>query len=909
MNKFIYLKLISITFIISILSSHSYSFQYVGLLRSGGFTYNLLQKRIDILSPDDFFGFQLTADRVLVNYEQLLEYYKYLAKSSKNLLLEHVGYSTEGKDMYQLVLSSRKNINNLEAILLEQSKIADPRNLPKDRVLKIIENQPIILFIGLSIHANEITATQMAPLFIYEILNMDREYIEEVMDKIILVISVTINPDGLDSVTHWYWDTLGSPSEGTTPPYLYQKYAGHDNNRDYFMNNLNETRVWSTQLFKRLFPVIVYDIHEMGPTGPRFFVPPFHDPANPAIPSTTIRDIELIGGAVSSHLAEFNLPGIVTNGIYDMWWHGGLRPAPNFHNQIGILTEAARVNIATPIEVNFDDLIGRLGIPTTKGRYINFTDVWNGGTWHSSDIATYEMETLKALIEVSIKYRKDLIRRFYERNVDAIELGRTNSPYGYIFNIDENDRGKVLTLMEILNFQGIELHVVKSLLNVEGETYPPNSFIVFLSQPQRQNILALLEKQSYPPRFLYPGGPPEAPYDIASWNLLEQMDIKAKELNQPFPAFLMTELEKIEPTIEKSARFQDTPRNRRIKFLKKLEKIGLNPVGQVVGVAGHDGGYIFTPDDSNFAIVVNRLFKEDINLYKTTKNVKILDKIFPPNSYVVPADKINYKYLEMLAHELAINFYGFENINHLTLSFVSKKRVALYESYNANYPTGWTSFVLDSNEFEYKKIYNSSLKLPDLKKHYDVIIFGSESYNNILNGQEENYPEKYIGGIGNKGVENLKNFVKDGGTLLLIDKATDLAIEGFKIPVINILKNLPEEEFYCPGSVLNLVINKVNNPLLSGYAGQTYGYFKNSATFEVLEKGPKVLATWPSNPDEILASGWMEGESIIAGKPAILDVPLGEGHVILTAFDIIHRGQPHATFKLLFNVIYADFAQ
>ena len=909
MNKFIYVKILFIAFIVSILSPYSHSAQNENVLRSGGLTYNLLQKRIDIISPEDFFGFQLTADRVLADYEQLLEYYKYLAKSSKNILLEHVGYSTEGKDMYQIVISSRKNINNLDAILLEQSKIADPRNLSKDRVLKTIENQPIILFVGLSIHANEITATQMAPSFIYELLTMGEDYVDEVMDKIVLVMSLAINPDGINSVTHWYWDTLGSPAEGTTPPYLYQKYAGHDNNRDYFMNNLNETRVWSTQLFKRLYPVIVYDIHEMGPTGPRFFIPPFHDPANPAIPSTTIRDIELIGGAISSHLAELSLPGVVTNGIYDMWWHGGLRPSPNFHNQIGILTEAARVDIATPVEVEFDDLIGRLGIPTTKGRYINFTDVWEGGTWHSSDIANYERETLKALIEVSIKYRKNLIRRFYERNLDAIEAGKNSSPYGYIFNIQENDAGRVMALMEILNFQGIELYVIKSPVNIEGAYYPPNSFIIFLSQPQRQNILALLEEQTYPPRFSYPGGPPEAPYDIASWNLLQQMDIKAKKMNQPFPAFLMTELEKIEPEIEKSAKFQDAPAKRRIKFLNKLEKTGSMHIGQVVGVASHGGGYIFTPDSNNFAIVVNRLTKEGINLYKTSRNVKILDKIFPANSYVLPADYVNYKYLEELARELSFNIYGFENINKLTLSPVSKKRVALYESYNANYPTGWTSFVLDSNEFEYKKIYNNDIKTPRLKNLYDVIIFGSESYNNILNGRQENYPEKYKGGIGNEGVENLKNFVKDGGTLLLIDKATEVAIEGFKVPVTNILKDVPDEEFYCPGSILNLKIVQLNNPLFSGYKNNTFAYFKNSPTFEILGEGPKVLASWPEKANDVLASGWIEGEELIAGKAAIIDVPLSRGHVILTAFDAVHRGQPHATFKLLFNAIYADFAQ
>ncbi len=877
------------------------------ILRMGGLISNIVSSKDQILSPDEFFGFELTSDKVLADYEQLLEYYKYMANRSKNILLEKVGYSTEGRDMYQLVVSSEKNIRNLNNILLKQKKLANPTGLSENETGGIIDSQPIIMFVGLSIHANEITATQMAPSFIYELLNIDSNYIDGVLDKIVFVMSVAINPDGIDSVTHWYWDTLNTPAEGTTPPFLYQKYAGHDNNRDYFMNNLIETRVWSRQLFKRLYPIIVYDIHEMGPTGPRFFVPPFHDPANPAIPSTTIRDIELLGGAVSSHLAEINLSGVVTNGVYDMWWHGGLRPAPNFHNQIGILTEAARVNIATPIYVSFDELIGRLGVPSTKDRYINFTDVWEGGMWHSKDIATYEKETLKSLIEVSIKYRKDLIRRFYQRNANAINAGQNANPYGYIFNIDENDAGKLLALMEILNFQGIEIEALKSPMNIEGKNYPPNSFVIFLSQDQRQNILALLEKQSYPPRFLYPEGPPEPPYDIASWNLLQQMDIKADVLNQPFPNFLRESLVKIEPDFGSPAKFEDTVKKRRIKFIKKLENAGLSTFGNAIGVASETGGYIFSTYNNNYAIVLNRLLKKGIDIYKTDKNVRLLNKVFPKNSYVVPYKDDLYKELEQLSNEMSVNVYGFEEINNLTLHALKKKKIALYESYNANYPTGWVSFVLDANEFEYDKIHNNEIRSTNLKKEWDIIIFGSESYDNILNGETENYPESYRGGIEKEGLENLKSFVNNGGTLMLIDRASDVAIEGFKVPVINILKGVPEEEFYCPGSILNLTSPDSENPLFVGYNNSIFSYFKNSPTFEILDERPKVLAYWPDNSNDVLASGWIEGEELIAGKAAVVDVPIGKGHVILTAFDAVHRGQPHATFKLLFNAIFADF--
>lgn len=893
------LYLIFLTTILSLFPIVSFA-EHFKIFSDTGIEGNKNLRNRTLMSPDEFFGFRLTSDRIIADYKQLLEYYKYLDKVSENLLMEHVGFSTENRKMYQIIISSRNNIKNIDEIFKKQALLANPtKQLNNKELEKVINEQPIILFIGLSIHANEITASQMAPLFIYELLS---EHIQkDVFNKIVIVFSTTINPDGLDKVAHWYWDTLDTSAEGTTPPFLYQKYAGHDNNRDYFMENLKETRVWSEQIFKRVYPIIVYDIHEMGPNGPRFFVPPFHDPANPAIPSTTIRDIELLGGAISSHLTDISLSGVVTNGIYDMWWHGGLRPSPNFHNQIGILTEAARVNIATPIFISFDNLIGRRGIPNTQERYINYTDVWEGGYWHSKDIALYEKETLKSLFEVALKYRKDLIRRFYERNKESIEAGENSTPYGYMFNIEENDYGRLYHLMEILNFQGVTINLLKSAVNIENYYYPPGSFVILTSQPLRQNILALLEKQEYPPRFQYPDGPPEPPYDIASWNLLQQMDIKAHRLKQPFPNFLKGEMIKLPPKLMNLKVNKDSFKNRRLEFVKRINNKGITPKGDVIGFASQKGGYILSAFNNNSYIAINRVLKKGLKVYRNVNNVVVGNNTFRPLSFIIPYKENLYDFLKELSKELSVVFYGFENFDKLTLNEVKAKRTALYESYNANSPTGWTSFVLDYFEFPYTKIHNETIKEINLKEHYDIIIFGSETYNNIVNGYEEKYPEEYRGGIGQKGLDNLLKFVKDGGSLFLIDKSSDVAIKGFEIPVINILENLSEAEFYCPGSILNLNIEHFDDPMFSGYLDNTFAYFKNSPTFEVMNNEAKVLASWPNKADEVLASGWIEGETIIEGKPAIIDMPLGKGHIYLTAFDIVHRGQPHSTFKILFN--------
>ncbi|MDY6821636.1 MAG: hypothetical protein SVN78_08455, partial [Deferribacterota bacterium] len=601
--------------------------------------------------------------------------------------------------------------------------------------------------------------------------------------------------------------------------------------------------------------------------------------------------------------------GVVTNGIYDMWWHGGLRPAPYYHNQIGILTEAARVNIASPVFIDFDELIGRRGIPSTQERYINFTDVWEGGEWHSRDIAKYEEETLRSIIEVSVKYRKDFINRFYDRNVDAIEKGQTEPPYGYIFNIDRNDRSKLLWLMEVLNFQGIELYITKDTINIGDDIFPANSFIVLSSQPQRPNVLALLSKQEYPPRFVYPDGPPEPPYDIVSWNLIQQMSLEAKQLGQPLPEYIEENLIKIKPSSNLNLLLnnKDNLKNRRINFLNKLNDNGIDLTGKVVGHASEGGGYIFSPANDNYAVVINRLREKGYNdIYFTAYRVRYEDKVFPVNTCVVSYSKELHNNLESLAKELSINFYAISGIDQLTLKKASKKKVALYESYNENYPTGWLQFVLDAFEFKYSIVHNKDIKEGNLNSKYDLILFGSESYEDIMNGRDaDRYLDEYAGGIGKEGLNNVKDFLINGGKLLLIDEASDLAIKGLKVPVKNILDNVSESEFYCPGSILNMHIEDLNNNLFAGYSNENiFAYFKFSPTFELLDdKNIDVLATWPQNPDDILASGWILGEDLISGKSAILDVKYGEGDIIMTAFDAVHRGQPHVTFKLLFNAI------
>ncbi|MHC4146958.1 MAG: M14 family metallopeptidase, partial [Planctomycetota bacterium] len=188
-------------------------------------------------------------------------------------------------------------------------------------------------------------------------------------------------PDGLDKVIDWYERSLGKPWEGTGMPWLYQKYAGHDNNRDWFMLNLTETRLVTRVIYKQWLPNILYDIHQMGNSGARLFVPPFFDPKNPNVHPLNDHMMMIIGGHMGAALSRAGKKGILNSAMYDNWWQGGFRTTAYRHNITGLLTEAASVLIASPIFQRKSELTGsRRGMPN-YAIATNFPDPWPGGWW------------------------------------------------------------------------------------------------------------------------------------------------------------------------------------------------------------------------------------------------------------------------------------------------------------------------------------------------------------------------------------------------------------------------------------------------------------------------------------------------------------------------------------------------
>jgi hypothetical protein len=521
-------------------------------------TATSLAQSSTIPSPKSVLGFTPGDDRTVAGWPQITDYFERLDRASDRVLVQTLGQSTLKRPVIVAFISARENILALAKYKEIQQQLADPRkitqNLQRDRLLA---NGKVVVAISCSIHSTEIVASQMSMQLAYELATAQDADTREILQNTILLLIPSPNPDGIDIVANWYRKTLGTPYEGREPPELYHHYAGHDDNRDWFMLNLKETQLITRLLWHDWFPQIVYDVHQQGSNGSRFFIPPFYDPPNPNISPLLLRQVGLIGHKVAADLQAAGFKGVLTNALYDTWWHGGFRTAPYFHNSIGILSEAASARLMSPATVTTEQLArsSTRGMRSATESSTNFPDPWPAGEWRPRDIMSMEMISARSILEMAAKFRGEYLRNFYELGRTNIESGRKDGPQAYIIPAGQARDEAVAKLIGSLIDQGVEvyrldreLHAIlatpivrrtnptaeklgsyrrlASLNSSAMQEVPAGSYIVFLAQPQRTNVLALFEPQIYPNR-LTALGEAERPYDVAGWTVPLQMGVEA----------------------------------------------------------------------------------------------------------------------------------------------------------------------------------------------------------------------------------------------------------------------------------------------------------------------------------------------------------------------------------------------
>jgi hypothetical protein len=500
----------------------------------------------NVPSPRSILNFTPGDDRTIADWRQITDYFARLDRASSRVEVRNLGQTTLGRSMIAAFISAPENIRQLARFQEINRRLADPRRVRSDAERDGLTSEgKTVVVISCSIHSTEIVASQMSMQLAFELATAQDAETREILQNTILILIPSANPDGIDIVANWYRRTLNSPYEGSEPPELYHHYAGHDNNRDWFMLNLRETQLLTRLFWSEWFPQIVYDVHQQGANGSRFFIPPFYDPPNPHIAPLILREVGTIGHRIAADLQAAGFQGVITNALYDTWWHGGFRSAPYYHNSIGILSEAASARLMSPTTVTREQLqrASSRGMPSALQPATNFPDPWLGGEWRPRDIMRMEMIASRSILQMAARYRERYLRNFYELGRRAVS-SQPNSTglLAYLIPPGQGRDENLSKMISALVMQGVEVHRLERELHgrlAEAFDYgrgraetsnapqelPAGSYIVLLNQPYRANVLALFERQIYPDRRTA-SGEAERPYDVAGWTLPMQMGVE-----------------------------------------------------------------------------------------------------------------------------------------------------------------------------------------------------------------------------------------------------------------------------------------------------------------------------------------------------------------------------------------------
>ena len=814
--------------------------------------------------PEEFLSFKVGADRKLADMHQIIEYFRLLDGTKGRVKVEEVGLTTMGNPFLVAVISSPENQKNLEKYQHYQQLLADPRRITDKEAAKIIKEGKTVVMINCSIHASEIGASQMSMKLAYELATSEDRKIREILNNVILLLVPMHNPDGIQMVVDWYKKNLGTKYEGGRMPWLYNKYVGHDNNRDWYMLTQVESRL-TIKVHNAWHPQIVLDMHQMGSRGPRMFVPPYVDPFESNIDHILEQEVAMMGTFIAAELTAEGKAGVIHSTIFDAWTPA--RAYHHYHGGIRILTEVASVKIATPIEVKFEELPEALRKSSVK-----MPLPWKGGKWRLKDIIDYDYTAAMAVLTNAARLRECWLQNFYRIHQKAVS--RKKPPYAFLIPSEQDNIVGVFKMMKVLRLGGVEIQRAEEPFMADGCQYPAGTFIIYLAQPYGGYAKVLLERQRYPEIREYPGGPLKRPYDVVAHNIALLMGVEVRKIERPF---------KVDS-----------------ELLTKIEK----PLGRVEEV-NHPFGYLWRYDSNDDMVALNRLVKKGYRVFWAAEELEIAGQQYPAGTMIVVNKEGLKDELKSLSHNLAVVFKGIKTRPPIKAYQLKPLRLGLYRSWTASMDEGWTRWVLEQYEFPYQSVFDKDIRKGNLRADFDVLILPDMSQKSIIEGiSEKEIPPQYAGGIGQVGVENLKQFVQDGGALITLNGAAELTLKQFYLSIENRVEKLDRKNFYIPGSILKVLINN-NHPIAYGYGREGAVMFRRSPVFSPKE-GQSVIRYPLHNP---LLSGWVSGEEYLHDKSALVDVPYGQGRIILIGFPAQYRGQAQATFRFLFNSIYYGVAK
>jgi hypothetical protein len=829
-----------------------------------------------VTTPSEQFGFEPGTDRKLADWKELTAYYQKVAAQSDRVRYQELGKTMEGRPFVLLTVSSPENLAHLAEYKQIVTKLSDPRTTSAEEAKALIAKGKTVMIITFNIHSTEIASSQTAASFVYRMASSNDPDVLNVLKNVILLLVPSQNPDGEQLVVDWYKKTLGTPAEGSSPPVLYAKYVGHDDNRDWVGLTQLET-LHTAKVINEWHPQILYDLHQQGADAPRLYLPPWVDPIDPNVDPLLVFSMNALGMRTAHDVASTGKTGVLVHGVYDFW--SPLRDYISLHNGLRILTESASASLATPIEVPFDKLGKGIGYDAKVAAW-NYPNPWMGGTWHMGDICAYQMDALESLTKSAANDREQFLSDFYKVSDHAVHP--VSGPYAYVVSPKQIDPAMTVKLVKTLFDAGVEVQQATTPFEAGGKSYPAGSYIIALDQPYRAFAKTVLERQKYPDIREYPGGPPQRPYDVTATTL---------------PLFYGVDVDAVDAKFNADA--------------KKLDRI--TPVAGHVDAAADGKGYILADTSNSSLYATFSLLSEGVKVYRLTGSS------YSPGTIYIPAQADLGPKLQAAAQRFGVEFKpAAETVSGSALE-LKAPRVGLYKSWIASLDEGWTRYSLDTNGVPYTSIVDADIRKGNLIQQFDAIILPDNAAQAILSGRMgfggggggerltmPQVPAEYRGGLGPDGAAALKAFVEAGGTIITQNKAADVYATKDNPAFKNALDGVPPKEFYCPGSILEIAVD-TSNPIAFGSTPNVPVFFETGPTFKLSGDAISVAHYASDHP---LLSGWILGGKYLDGTSAIAEVPVGKGRIVAFGFVPMYRGLSEVTYKFLLNaMLYSSSAK
>jgi hypothetical protein len=904
-----------------------------------------------VTTPKEFFGHNIGDDYWLPNYDQFMAYWHKIDAESDRMQVVEMGKTSEGRPQLAAIVTDPANFKNLQRYKDISMKLAKGEGLTDDQAHALAKEGKGVIWIDGGLHATEVLGANQLIETTYQLISRNDDETKRILrDDIILLVHA--NPDGMQLVANWYMKDKDSLARNSNIPVLYNKYAGHDDNRDSFMSNLAETKNINHFMFWEWHPQIMYNHHQTGPAGTVIFTPPFRDPFNYNFDPMIPMGLDMVGAAMHQRFLAEGKPGFTmeSGSNYSTWWNGGLRTIGYFQGIIGILTEA--IGNPTPTRVPF--------IPEQQLPHGDLPAPVPPGVWHFRQSIDYSVTANYSQLDLLSRYRETFLYNKYLMAKHAIENGSRDhwtitgddiaaaetaleggttqagaaggggrggrggrgggasveeqmnvynnvlhakdkrDPRGYIIPSDQPDFPTAVKFVNTLRHVGVYVDQATQPFSVAGKQYPANSFVIRLDQAARAHVLDMMEPQDHPNDFAYPGGPPKRPYDNAGWTLAYEMGVKFDRVMDGF-----------EVANVKHIRGRDLA----------------TPTAGTIVAANGAAGFLVSHAENDAVTVINRVYKAGGDVYWLKSPVTAGGKTWPAGTYFISGAGVNGVVTKSAA-DLGVSFTGVPSRPGDAVE-IPAKRVALYDQYGGSMPSGWTRLEFENFEIPYTVVYPQDIDAGNLKAKFDVLVLPSGAQirgagggfggrGGGRGGNTASIPQEYQHMLGQltteKSLPALKQFMNDGGVVVTVGTATSLGYD-LGLPISNYLlvrapgkedRPLTGEEYYIPGSILEVAMDN-SQPVTAGMPSKVDVFFNNSPVFrlepDAASKGVKPLAWFDT--ESPLRSGWAWGQNYLQGGTTMLQADVGKGKLYMFGPEITFRGQPHGTFKLLFNGIYA----